>query len=217
MNMNVARKLALFGLVVSTIVLSPLSKADEWNQKTFFTFSGPVEIPGQVLQKGTYVFKLMDSRSDRNIVQVYNQDDRHLIATCLSIPAYRLKPTSKTVITFEERANGAPPAVKGWFYPGENYGHDFVYPKVKQVQVAQVHKQPPPPMAQVVPQPVAPPQPEEEIVETPAEPEPPVEETPAPAPAPELPKTADVIPLIALLGLGSLLTAACLHLLAERV
>jgi LPXTG-motif cell wall-anchored protein len=220
MNMNVTRKLALFGLVVSTVALSPLSRADQWNQKTFFTFSGPVEVPGRVLPKGTYVFKLADSRADRNIVQVYSQDERHLLTTCLAIPQYRMKATSKPVLTFEERANGAPQAVKTWFYPGENYGHGFVYPEVKKAQVAQVHKQPPPPIVkEVAPQPVAAPQPEEEIAPEmpPAEPEPPVEETPAPAPAPELPKTGSVMPLIALLGLGSLLTAACLHLLAERV
>ena len=51
-------------------VMPPQARADEWNQKTVFTFSGPVEIPGQVLQPGTYVFKLADSASDRNIVEV---------------------------------------------------------------------------------------------------------------------------------------------------
>ena len=31
--------------------------ADENDQKIVFTFSGPVEVPGQVLSAGTYVFK----------------------------------------------------------------------------------------------------------------------------------------------------------------
>ncbi|HXM64439.1 MAG TPA: hypothetical protein VN950_26500, partial [Terriglobales bacterium] len=48
--------------------------ADDFDQKTVFTFSGPVEGPGQVLSAGTYVFKLADSSSDRNIVQVFNKD-----------------------------------------------------------------------------------------------------------------------------------------------
>lgn len=52
--------------------------ADEWDQKTTVTFSQPVEIPGQVLPAGTYVFKLADSMSDRNIVQVYNSEENHL-------------------------------------------------------------------------------------------------------------------------------------------
>jgi hypothetical protein len=120
----------------------PQAKADAWDQKTVFTFSGPVEIPGQVLLPGTYVFKLMDSQSDRSIVQVFNKNENHLYGTFLTIPDYRLQPAGKSIITFEERAAGAPEAVRAWFYPGENYGHEFVYPKVKAVQLAKANNQP---------------------------------------------------------------------------
>ena len=123
-------------------VMPPQAKADEWNQKTIFTFSGPVEIPGQVLQPGTYVFKLADSTSDRNIVEVFNKEENHLYGFFLAIPDYRLKPSDKPILTFEERATGSPEAVKAWFYPGENYGHDFVYPKVKAMELAKANKQP---------------------------------------------------------------------------
>lgn len=127
-------------------VLAPNIKADDWDQKTVFTFNVPVEIPGQVLVPGTYVFKLADSQSDRNIVQVFNKDETHLYGTFLDIPDYRLKPRGKTVITFEERARNSPEAVKAWFYPGENYGHQFVYPKVKAVELAKANNQPVPSM-----------------------------------------------------------------------
>ena len=59
-------------------MLIPSARADEWNKKTIVTFSGPVEIPGQVLQPGSYVFKLADSQSDRNIVQVFNKGRNHI-------------------------------------------------------------------------------------------------------------------------------------------
>jgi hypothetical protein len=101
-----------------------------------------VEVPGQVLSPGTYVFKLMESQSDRSIVQVFNKNENHLYGTFLTIPDYRLTPRGKSVITFEERAAGSPEAVKAWFYPGENYGHDFVYPKVKAVELAKANNQP---------------------------------------------------------------------------
>src|SRR5271168_5360603 len=81
--------------------------ADDWDQKTTFTFSGPVEIPGQVLPAGTYVFKLADSSSDRNIVQVFNRDENHLYGTFLAIPDYRLRPADKPIITFDERPAGS--------------------------------------------------------------------------------------------------------------
>jgi hypothetical protein len=126
--------------VLGTVL--PQAKADVQDQKTVFTFSGPVEVPGQVLLPGTYVFKLVDSQSDRNIVQVFNKNENHLYGTFLTIPDYRLQPAGKPIITFEERAAGAPQAVRAWFYPGENYGHDFVYPKVKAVQLAKANNQP---------------------------------------------------------------------------
>ena len=125
----------LFGMVVR-------AKAGVWDQKTVITFSGPVEIPGQVLGAGTYVFRLADSASDRNVVQVYNKDETHLYGTFLTVPDSRLKPVGKTIINFEERAAGSPEAVKAWFYPDENYGHDFVYPKVKAVALAKANNQP---------------------------------------------------------------------------
>jgi len=57
--------LATLGLVGG---ITQTANADEWDQKTIFTFSSPVEIQGQVLERGTYVFKVADSLSDRNIV-----------------------------------------------------------------------------------------------------------------------------------------------------
>ena len=120
--------------------------ADDFDQKTVFTFSGPVEIPGQVLSAGTYVFKLADASSDRNTVQVFNKNETHLYGTFLAIPDYRIKPAGKTIITFEERPAGSPEAVKAWFYPGDNYGHDFVYPKPKATALAKANNTPVPSM-----------------------------------------------------------------------
>jgi len=121
--------------------LSQPAKADEWNKKTVLTFSAPVELPGVVLPAGTYVFKLADSQSDRDIVQVFNKDENKIYATILAIPDYRMEPTDKTVITFEERPKGTPEAIRAWFYPGDNYGQEFVYPKMRAVELAKANNQ----------------------------------------------------------------------------
>jgi hypothetical protein len=119
------------------------ANADDWNQKSVVTFSSPVEIPGVhlagwgILPAGTYVFKLLDSQSDRHVVQIFDKDESKIYATILAIPNYRLKPTDKTVITFTERPAGQPEALRAWFYPGMNAGQEFVYPKVRAVQLAQ--------------------------------------------------------------------------------
>ena len=97
------------GVGAVCLMLSSTAGAQSWSKKTTVKFSEPVEIPGvgaQVLPPGTYVFKLLDSASDRHIVQVFNQKENHIFATILAIPNYRLKATDKTVMTFEERAAG---------------------------------------------------------------------------------------------------------------
>src|ERR1035437_8883749 len=106
--MNILRTAttAVFCLALTGAVFSPAANADDWNRKTVMTFSGPVEIPGVhlqgfgVLPAGTYVFKIMDSQSDRHIVQIFNQDETRILATILAITNYRLKVTDKSVITF---------------------------------------------------------------------------------------------------------------------
>jgi hypothetical protein len=115
-------------VILVAFVVAPLLRADEWNKETIVTFSRAVEVPGQVLPAGKYVFKLADSRSDRRIVQIFSEDRTKLMATILATPDYRLAPTDQTVISLEERPSGNPEAVGSWFYPGDNYGSKFVYP-----------------------------------------------------------------------------------------
>lgn len=215
-------------LIVSAGILGAMTQmawADDWDQKTIITFSAPVEIPGQVLAPGTYVFKLADSSSDRNIIEVFNNDESHLYGMFLAVPDYRVKPSGKPIVTFEERPAGSPEAVKAWFYPGDNYGHDFVYPKPKAVALAKANNTPvasmPAELAQNTTMPAATMQ-EPQVVamqtaplkaQKPTEDEVEIAEVfaqevvpdPQPAPAPpQLPATASSLPLIGVLGLLSL-------------
>jgi hypothetical protein len=126
-------------LTALCVLVAPTAKADDWNRKTVITFSGPVEVPGvgaQILPAGTYVFKILDSNSDRHIVQIFNQEETHVFTTILAIPNYRLKATDKTVITFRERPAGQPEALKAWFYPGREWGEQFVYARPRAIQLA---------------------------------------------------------------------------------
>jgi len=140
------------------VLMCPQVRADEWNKKTEFTFSQPVEVPGRVLPAGSYVFKLADSQSDRHIVQVFNQRENHLYGTYLAIPAYRAKTPDKPIITFEERAAGSPPAVNKWFYPGDNYGDQFVYSKNKTNELASLSNETIPPAPETAANPAPQPQ-----------------------------------------------------------
>src|SRR5690349_18240691 len=136
---------AMFFVSLVALAVSPTAKATDYDKKTIVTFSAQFEIPGvgqQFLPAGTYVFKLVDSLSDRDIVQIFSKDETHVFATILTIPNYRLKATSKTVMTFRERATGEPEAIRAWFYPGANWGQEFVYPKSRAVELAKLTNEP---------------------------------------------------------------------------
>lgn len=130
---------AAFCLLAATVLgaaVLPSARADESNKKTIVTFSQAVEVPGKVLPAGTYTFQLMDSPADRHIVQIFNADGSQIITTVLAINDYRLQPTGKTVMSFSERPGDSPDALRAWFYPGDTFGQEFVYPKVRAIELA---------------------------------------------------------------------------------
>lgn len=114
-------------MVMSLAVISPKAKADTWNEKTIVTFDQPVEIPGHVLLPGTYTFSLVNSSSDRNIVEVRSNSDPHFVYLVLANPAERLQSTSKSIFEFEQLNVKSPEAINEWFYPGALYGQQFIY------------------------------------------------------------------------------------------
>jgi len=211
------------GLAMGVVVYR--AQADEWDKKTILTVNQPIQVRDKLLQPGTYVFKLLNSQSDRHIVQIFNGDQSRIIDTVLAIPNYRLEPTGDSRFAFWETPPGNAKALRAWFYPGDNYGQEFPYPKHLIQLEALVITAPPAPVSE--PATAEPAQPETPVTQ-PAEPqsmtqEPQPEPTPvavaeaapppqAPAPPPpaeqtppeNLPKTASPYPLIGLCGLFSL-------------
>ncbi|MGC2232918.1 MAG: hypothetical protein WBA09_15570 [Candidatus Acidiferrum sp.] len=127
-----------FALLGATLAFG--ARADTWNKKTVVTFNQPVEIPGRILPAGTYTFEQLDSPADRHIVEIFNADGSKIITTVLAINDYRLQPSGDTVMKFNERPGDSPEALRAWFYPGDNFGQEFVYPKARAIQLAQTEK-----------------------------------------------------------------------------
>jgi hypothetical protein len=158
--------------------------------------------------------------SDRNIVQIFNADQTHVYTTILAIPNYRLKATDKTVLTFAERGAGQPEAIKAWFYPGETWGQEFVYPKKRAIELARIYNEP------ILAMPV-------EVASVPIEslktvrleairptgeevPVTAVVQAPPAAVVTALPHTASSLPLFGLIGLLSLCAGFTLLILTKR-
>ena len=225
--------------------LLPSLQADTWDKKTNLTISEPLEVPDCctpdhtiVLQPGEYVMVLVDSLSDRHIVRIFDKDQKHVMTTILAIPNYRLQPTGKTVFQYWEVPAGQPRALRAWFYPGDNFGQEFAYPKQKAAVIAAFVKTPVPAIvaettaveelktvpvvavdetgtttAIVAAEPT--PAPAPVVTLQPAPNAERLAETETPAPA-AMPHTASSMPLLGLIGLASLVIFAALGFGSSR-
>ncbi len=140
--MNTRKAISILGLLLAFAIILPVARASESDQATKLTFSQSVHIPGRVLPAGTYWFVLADtSIGSRNLIHIFNSDRSTLYATVSAITAERAQPSDNTTITFAERQSTQPSAIVTWFYPGRQSGHEFVYPKSEQQELAQAKHQ----------------------------------------------------------------------------
>ena len=71
--MQINKLYIIAGLIIALGLFYVLAAhADESNQATAVTFNQPVQIPGQLLPAGTYVFKLANRDTDQSVVQIFN-------------------------------------------------------------------------------------------------------------------------------------------------
>jgi LPXTG-motif cell wall-anchored protein len=207
--------LFLFGLILAALPSNARGADNNVQRRSRLVVSEPTEIPGTVLQPGTYFVKVMDFQGEKLIVQFLNEDETKPIATVLAMRDRRvMTDDGQDGFTYFERSPGGPAALKSWYYAGDNWGEVFVYPRSKAVVLAKVTR--------------------EEVVATPAESTPTLQSEvvvitpgeglkPIPSAEPatmlaealpsELPETASSLPLIALIGLLALGGASALHIM----
>lgn len=122
------------------VCLAPGARADEWNKKTYLTFSGPVQIPGATLPAGTYLFQLADPDNARHVIMVRDKDGTKIYSMFMTIPNERLDTPDNNVVMFAERPAGTPQAIQAWWYPGDRTGEEFVYPKTQALLIAKANR-----------------------------------------------------------------------------
>jgi len=126
----VVASLALSGLIAGT------TRASEIDQAVKVNFSQPVQIPGRTLPAGTYYFSLINT-NDRETVQITNEDRTRTIALIQTINRERPEwERGGTAFTLASGKGVEPAAVIAWFYPGRTTGHEFVYPKQEEKELA---------------------------------------------------------------------------------
>jgi hypothetical protein len=135
--MKINKIYIVVGLIIAFALFFEIAAhADMLDQATKISFSEPIQIPGQTLPAGTYLFRLVDSNSDENLVQVFNSDQTVLYATLATVPTQRPEPTGFTTVSLAEQGSAKPIVLLKWFYPGSLTGHEFVYSKQEERQTA---------------------------------------------------------------------------------
>ena len=222
--MKTTKILAVMVLCLAVSALA-LAQGTAVQRDTQLAVSESTQVGSILLDPGSYTLRVHDFKGGKVQVTIVRDSDKKTMGTATAIRARRNLDTnqqadSQTQFTYTT-FNGHP-AVATWYYPGDEWGEQFVYGKETiaanttggDVTVTQT----PAPtaststMAESTPPAPAPAPVVEERKETTAE------VAPAPAPAPEpareartLPKTASSTPLIALLGALSLAGAAAVR------
>jgi hypothetical protein len=233
MSINYRRWVIAAVCLLAIFAVVPNASAQRFDRGTKITINRPFEVPGVALPAGTYVLRLIDVGGSRSVVQLMNATETKSYAIVLGIPDYKLKTPEKTELSFYEASPGVPIPLRAWFYPGFNYGVEFIYPKERAMAIARMSGE----HVVAMPEPAAEPERETEpeplvvepsgkevdldiVHEKPAEPsiEPAVSEFPEDEalPAEELPKTATPLPSLSLTGLLAAGAAASLRILRKR-
>jgi LPXTG-motif cell wall-anchored protein len=146
--MNANKEGLMLKTIASACVLAVLAftsttvHAQTLDNRTFFTFSQPVTLPGVTLPAGKYLFRNPDVTASRRVVQVLSDDGKRSYAMLLTIPAQRTEPSAQPEIRFMETAEGTPAAIKAWWYPGNTIGWEFIYPKEQALRLAKAASSP---------------------------------------------------------------------------
>jgi len=121
---------------VLAVLSSTPANAQTLDQRTYFTFSQPVTLPGVTLPPGKYMFRIVDTMGSRRVVQVLDADGKKSYAMLMSMPTFSATVSSEPEVRFKERPDRLPAAVEAWYYPGQSTGRELIYPKKQEQLVA---------------------------------------------------------------------------------
>ncbi len=137
---RVMRYAAVMAAALTLMCAIPAIAQGTVDERTQLTFSAPVMVPGATLQPGTYTFRLMNPKTTQQVVEILDKDGA-VKATVTTVPIRRTAGLvdGDTVLKFNptDPSDKAPVALKAWFYPGNSFGHQFVYPADQARDIAQ--------------------------------------------------------------------------------
>lgn len=196
------------------------------------SIAAPVEVPGAILDPGTYVVKLVETQSNRDVVTITSEDGKKLYATVICAPHPTTEAPRHATFVFYSVPEGANKVLHTWYAPHDSIGLDFIYPPDRAAALRQVTNEEVPALtaeqsnalaSRAAPAAVTTDAEPPKAAEAPAPPPPPApavaaEAAPAPQPAAmtadaseTLPKTASRTPLVLAAGILALGVASGLR------
>lgn len=138
----VSKLVAFLTLSVLTLCIGGRAEAQPTDNRTFFTFSAPVTLPGITLPAGKYIFRLADPDSSRKVINVLSGDGKKSLAMLHTIPNQATRTPDDSEIRFMETSAKVPPPVKTWWYAGRSIGYEFIYPRKQALELAKTTSEP---------------------------------------------------------------------------
>ena len=132
--MHFISAMVFIAMSLSSAVQEPYST--EWHKKSTLRTDKPVELPGVVLEPGTYVIRQKEGTESRAIIEICNQDESQILGTALAVPDHELRPDDNSEFVFFPAQPNKPTPVHSWFYSGDMIGWEFVYPKPRAKEIA---------------------------------------------------------------------------------
>ena len=104
---------------VLLVAFAALAGADQWSDKTTLKSDSANHIPGATVAPGTYTFQLLDTKANREVVQIFNEDGTRLSRhDSGDSDQANGRDRGRGGQAESDRSPGAPAALKAWFYPG---------------------------------------------------------------------------------------------------
>jgi hypothetical protein len=114
-------------VMLGVLAASAATLSATMTRTTYFTFSGPVRLPGVVLPAGTYAFDRL-SPLDPMVVRVMDRSHSKLYLITLTRGVHRQADGNlDTTIMLGEAPKGAARPINVWFPAGLTLGHEFIY------------------------------------------------------------------------------------------
>ena len=132
------------GTFVALAAASAPAYAQSDRENSTFTVTEPVDVGTFTLQPGTYLIKVVLLESNRNLIQITNEDQTKVFASVLATPhaivPNEAAPTSRYV--YYAAAPGQRKALRTWYARDTTNGQDIIYTKQRAIEIAAVAREP---------------------------------------------------------------------------